>query len=177
MDGIERPSKQEAFLTLLSEGWVSLHLDARRPGVVVPAPFSSQTHLLLQYGRSMPVPIPDLEVTDAGVSATLSFSRVPHRTYVPWSAVYVIACTSGCGVLYREDVPPELGFFGQGDDGGLPLPAPRINHSVEGLPGDEPWLRSVPAAAEQEEAEIESDGMVMRAQARRRRRPQLRVVK
>jgi stringent starvation protein B len=177
MDGIERPSKQEAFLTLLSEGWVSLHLDARRPGVVVPAPFSSQIHLLLQYGRSMPVPIPDLEVTDAGVSATLSFSRVPHRTYVPWSAVYVIACTSGCGVLYREDVPPELCFFGQGDDGGLPFPVPRINDSVEGMPVDEPWLRSVPAAAALGEAEIESDGMVMRAQARRRRRPQLRVVK
>jgi hypothetical protein len=125
----------------------------------------------------MPVPIPDLEVTDAGVSATLSFSRVPHRTYVPWSAVYVIACTSGCGVLYREDVPPELCFFGQGDDGCLTPSLPRMNDSAESLPVDEPWLRSVPAAAELEEAEIESDGMVMRAQSRRRRRPQLRVVK
>jgi len=66
MDGSEKPSKPDAFLTLLSEGWVSLHLDARHPGVVVPAPFSSQTHLVLQYGRSMPVPIPDLEVTAAG---------------------------------------------------------------------------------------------------------------
>ena len=111
------------------------------------------------------------------MSATLSFSRVPHRTYVPWSAVYVIACTSGCGVLYREDVPRELCFFGQGDDRDLPVPLPRINGSVEGLPVDEPWLRSVPAVAEAAEAEIESDGMVMRAQARRRRRPQLRVVK
>jgi hypothetical protein len=52
-----------------------------------------------------------------------------------------------------------------------------MNDSAESLPVDEPWLHSVPAAAEQEEAEIESDGMVMRAQARRRRRPQLRVVK
>jgi stringent starvation protein B len=176
MDGSERLSKQEAFLSLLSEGWVSLHLDARRPGVVVPAPFSSQTHLVLQYGRSMPIPIPDLEVTAAGVSATLSFSRVSHRTYVPWSAVYVVACTSGCGVLYREDIPCELCFFGQGDDGCLPPPASRVNDGAGGLAVDEPWLRSVPAAAE-EEAEIESDGMVIRTQARRRRRPQLRVVK
>jgi len=58
MDGSERPAKQEAFLTLLSEGWVALHLDARRPGVVVPAPFSSQAQLVLQYGRSMPFPSP-----------------------------------------------------------------------------------------------------------------------
>jgi len=35
-------------------------------------------------------------------------------------------------------------------------------------------LRSVPPEAEEE---IESDGMLMRAQTRRRRRPQLRVVK
>jgi len=175
MDGSERPSKQEAFLTLLSEGWVSLHLDARRPGVVVPAPFSLQAHLVLQYGRSMPVPIPDLEVTAAGVSCTLSFSRVPHRTYVPWSAVYVVACTNGCGVLYREDVPRELCFFGQGDDGRLSQP--RACSGAEAVPMDEPWLRSVPLAAEEDEMEIESDGMLVRAPARRRRRPQLRVVK
>ena len=174
MDGSEKPSKPDAFLTLLSEGWVSLHLDARHPGVVVPAPFSSQTHLVLQYGRSMPVPIPDLEVTAAGVSATLSFSRVPHRTYVPWAAVYVVACTSGCGVLYREDVPRELCFLGQGDGGCLHQPMSRVNDGPEALPIDEPWLRSVPPEAEEE---IESDGMLMRAQTRRRRRPQLRVVK
>ena len=177
MDVSERPSKQEAFLTLLSEGWVALHLDARRPGVVVPAPFSSQAQLVLQYGRSMPIPIPDLEVTAAGVSATLSFSRVPHRTYVPWSAVFAVTCTNGCGALYREDVPRELCFFHQGDDGGVPPLVARVNEGALALPVDEPWLHSVPLVAEDTEAEIESDGMLMRAPARRRRRPQLRVVK
>jgi stringent starvation protein B len=172
MDDSERPSKQEAFLTLLSEGWVSLHLDARRAGVVVPAPFASQAHLVLQYGRSMPIPIPDLEATAAGVSATLSFSRVPHRTYVPWSAVYVIACSNAFGVLYREDVPPELYCLAGGEVGLLPQRVPRLGDCAKDLPADEPWLRSVPPAADEE---IESDGMIMHA--RRRRRPQLRVVK
>jgi len=177
MDGSERSSKQEAFLSLLSEGWVALHLDARRPGVVVPAPFSSQAQLVLQYGRNMPIPIPDLEVTAAGVSATLSFSRVPHRTYVPWSAVFAVTCTNGCGALYREDVPRELCLFHQGDEGGLPPLAARMNEGAQALPVDEPWLHSVPLVAEDTEEEIESDGMLMRAPARRRRRPQLRVVK
>jgi stringent starvation protein B len=177
MDDSERPSKQKAFLALLSEGWVSLHLDARRPGVVVPASFSSQAQLVLQYGRSMPVPIPDLEVTAAGVSATLSFARVSHRTYVPWSAVYIVACTNGSGVLYREDMPRGLCVFGKGEGDASPVPAPRVNDSSEVLPLDEPWLRSIPPTAETEEAEIESDGMLMSAQSRRRRRPQLRVVK
>jgi stringent starvation protein B len=172
MDDSERPSKQEAFLTMLSEGWVSLHLDARRQGVVVPAPFASQAHMVLQYGRSMPVPIPDLEVTVAGVSATLSFSRVPHRTYVPWSAVYVIACTNACGVMYREDVPADLRGFGEGAEALVSSPAPCPISCNKDLPIDEPWLHSVPAEAEEE---IEANGMVMRNP--RRRRPQLRVVK
>src|ERR1039457_2767984 len=97
MDDSERPSKRDAFLALLRAGWASLHLDARCPGVVVPAPFSSQAHLVLQYGRNMPIPITDLEVNEAGVSATLSFSRVYHRTYIPWHAVYAVTCTNGCG--------------------------------------------------------------------------------
>jgi stringent starvation protein B len=172
MDDSERPSKKEVFLTMLSEGWVSLHLDARRAGVVVPAPFASQAHMVLQYGRSMPIPIPDLEVTEAGVSATLSFSRVPHRTYVPWSAVYVVACTNACGVLYREDVPADLCGFGEEEDARLPRSVEPDISCAKDLPMDAPWLHSVPAEAEQE---IEADGMVM--QARRRRRPQLRVVK
>jgi stringent starvation protein B len=177
MEASERPSKQEAFAALLNEGWVSLHIDARRPGVVVPTPFSSQAHLVLQYGRNMPMPIPDLEVTPAGISATLSFARVPHRTYVPWSAVYIVACTNGAGVLYQEDVPPEVTLVPASEAPiaeAAPPPAP-----VE-PPAPTPWLRSVPAEGAEENAEaaaLEDDCMVMRAQARRRSRPQLRLVK
>ena len=47
---------------------------------------------MLQYGHDLPIPIPDLEVDDYGVRATLSFSRTAHLTVVPWSAVYVVAC-------------------------------------------------------------------------------------
>jgi len=177
MDGSERPSKQTAFLSLLNEGWVSLHLDARRPGVVVPDPFSSHAHLVLQYGRNMPVPIPDLEVTAAGVSATLSFDRVSHRTYVPWSAVYVVAGTNESGVLYREDIPRELCLFGQGEADGPPVSADRTNDSAETPPADEPSLRSIPPAAEATEAEIQGDAMVLPDSEPQRRRPQLRVVK
>lgn len=180
MDDSERPSKQKTFLSMLTEGWVSLHLDARRPGVVVPGPFASQPHLVLQYGRNMPIAIPDLEVTEAGVSATLSFSRVPHRTYVPWSAVYVISCTDASGVLYREDLPAELHGFGEpvadsvaegGAEASAEVNAPAPEPVKEAAVATQ-WLRSVPRESEEE---IESDGMVM--QTRRRRRPTLRLVK
>ncbi len=104
----ERPSKQDAFLALLREGWTSLHLDARRPGVIVPAHLRGEAHLVLQYGHDLPISIPDLEVDDYGVRATLSFSRLPQLTVVPWSAVYVVACDDGRGVLYQEDVPEDV---------------------------------------------------------------------
>jgi stringent starvation protein B len=179
MEASERPSKQEAFAAMLNEGWVSLHIDARRPGVVVPTPFSSQAHLVLQYGRNMPIPIPDLEVTPAGISATLSFARVPHRTYVPWSAVYIVACTNGAGVLYQEDVPPEVTLVPASEAEAQLSEAPPAPAPVE-PPAPAPWLRSVPAEGAAEDAEsaaLEDDCMVMRAQSRRRSRPQLRLVK
>src|SRR6478752_6988498 len=108
MSSSERPSKQQAFLALLREGWTSLHIDARRPGVIVPPTFRREAHLVLQYGHDLPIPIPDLEVDDYGVRATLSFSRTAHLTVIPWTAVYVVACDDGRGVLYAEDVPEDV---------------------------------------------------------------------
>jgi len=105
MESIDRPFKRDTFIQLLRLGSASLHLDSRRPGVEVPAHLRGQAHLVLQYGYNLPIPIPDLEVDDSGVRATLSFSREPHRTVVPWAAVYVIAADDGRCVLYDEDIP------------------------------------------------------------------------
>lgn len=172
MDDSERPSKRDAFLALLRAGWASLHLDARCAGVVVPAPFSSQAHLVLQYGRNMPIPITDLEVTEAGISATLSFSRVSHRTYVPWHAVYAVTCTNGCGVLYREDMPVDVALAAPTDAGMMELQLTKENkQSGYALRDDGPGLRAVPAEEDLGVAEL---AIHLHS---RRRRPQLRVVK
>jgi hypothetical protein len=42
---------------------------------------------ILAYGLDMVKPIPDLEITDEGIHATLSFSCEPYKTFVPWAAV------------------------------------------------------------------------------------------
>jgi len=170
MDESERPSKRDAFFALLRAGWASLHLDARSPGVVVPAPFSSHAHLVLQYGRNMPIPIADLEVTDAGVSATLSFSRIPHRTYVPWSAVYAVTCTNGCGVLYRDDIPTDVALATPTVAGMVELPVGRRTRE-SGYALREPELRPVPS-----DEGFPADDLHIHLHSRRRR-PQLRVVK
>jgi stringent starvation protein B len=173
MDESERPSKKDAFLALLRAGWASLHLDARCSGVVVPAPFSSQAHLVLQYGRNMPIPITDLEVTDEGVSATLSFARVSHRTYVPWSAVYAVSCSNGCGVLYREDLPEDVAVATPTDAGLVELPwkGRTRKPAAFGFREDGPSLRSVPSTEE-----LAASELAIHLHSRRRR-PTLRVVK
>jgi stringent starvation protein B len=159
-----------------------LHLDARRPGVVVPVNLKREAHLVLQYGHDLPIPIPDLEVDDYGVRATLSFSRTAHVTVVPWSAVYVVACDDGRGVLYTEDVPNDVAVISaraKGPDdapleteGEIPavedvmLPVPRAAR-----------LRSIPVDAVPVAAEAGGGIAMAEPMARRRRRPQLRLVK
>jgi hypothetical protein len=104
-----RPSKQEAFRAFLAEGWASLHLDARRPGVQVPLEVAGGRRLVLQYGSDVRTPISALRVNAAGVGAILSFQGSPRWTFVPWSAVYLIGAGDGRGVRYHEDVPGDRG--------------------------------------------------------------------
>jgi stringent starvation protein B len=211
MNPDERPSKRDAFNAFFGEGWVSIHLDARRDGVKVPEEHTSNRHLVLQYGQNMPIPIPDLRVDDQGITATLSFSRTPHRTFVPWTAVYIVACNDGRGILYYEDVPEDVSFFARPIDSktGEPLGAtvldPASPTSIEA--GDdsaaddegdtevetegetetppakrkrptkrERLLKSVPADPPSNEPGAEKEEPVPAA-TRRRKRPQLRVVK
>jgi stringent starvation protein B len=120
----------------------------------------------------MPIAIADLEVTDAGVSATLSFSRIPHRTYVPWSAVYAVTCTNGCGVLYSEDVPADVAVATPTDMGMVDLQLRRRSRKAGyAIAEEEPWLRAVPP-----EGDFPAAEMPVHLHSRRRR-PQLRVVK
>jgi stringent starvation protein B len=173
----ERPSKQDAFLALLREGWTSLHLDARRPGVIVPAHLRGEAHLVLQYGHDLPISIPDLEVDDYGVRATLSFSRTPQLTVVPWSAVYVVACDDGRGVLYPEDVP---------DDVSIVAARPPTDRSpeVEGDAAEEVFDVAGRAAGRRDSSDrllkaVPDDAVYDEPASAppRRRRPQLRLVK
>jgi stringent starvation protein B len=181
MTSPERPSKQEAFVALLREGWTSLHLDARRPGVIVPAHLRGEAHLVLQYGHDLPIPIPDLEIDDYGVRATLSFSKTPHLTVVPWSAVYVVACDDGRGVLYHEDVPEDVSIIATRASADRALSDGDLTHEeyLEAGGGRHAaararrLLRSVPADPAAAAAPLPEQLVA----ARRRRKPQLRLVK
>ena len=102
------PSKKDVVLALLQGPSVFVHLDPRKKGVVVPANFRKQPQLVLQVGLNMAVSIPDLRVDDEGVSCTLSFSRAPFWCVLPWSAIYALVSEDGPGMVWPDDVPPEV---------------------------------------------------------------------
>src|SRR5581483_10766152 len=54
------------------------------------------------------VPIPDLQLDDEGMSCTLSFRRSPFFCIVPWASVFAIVGDDGRGMVWPDDVPPEV---------------------------------------------------------------------
>jgi hypothetical protein len=102
------PSKKDVMLMLLERAEARVHLDARHEGVLLPDRFRTEAHLRLDYGYGFQPPIPDLVVDDAGIGATLSFNRQAFKTFVPWSAIYLIADFDGNGAVWQEDIPADL---------------------------------------------------------------------
>ncbi len=71
---------------------------------VVPKHLRNDAKLSFLYGDGLPIPIADLEVSEEGLRATLSFDRTPHETFVPWSAVIAISGVDDSNVvpLFRK---------------------------------------------------------------------------
>jgi hypothetical protein len=102
------PPKKEVALALLEGSSLFVHLDPRRPGVLVPKWFTGQSQLVLQVGLNMAIPIPDLKVDEVGVSCTLSFNRAGFWCRLPWSAIYALVGEDGRGMVWPDDVPQEV---------------------------------------------------------------------
>ena len=102
------PDKKERLLAALDQGMVMIHLDARRPGVLVPPHLRNEAHLRLNLSYRFDPP--DLSVSDWGVRSTLSFSGTRFTVAVPWSALFAIAShvTKELFWMYPDDMPPEL---------------------------------------------------------------------
>jgi stringent starvation protein B len=104
---MQPPGKKQTLLGYLSRGIAMVHLDARRPGVVVPPEYEGEAHLRLNL--SYRFQIPDLEVGEKGVQATLSFRGRHFRCTLPWSAVFGITSqVTGDGQVWPEDLPGEV---------------------------------------------------------------------
>ena len=101
------PEKKERLLAALEKGMVMVHLDARRPGVLVPPAFRGEAHLRLNLSYRFDPP--DLAVGEWGVRATLSFSGDRYPVAIPWSALFAITSfVTKEFWMYPDDLPEEL---------------------------------------------------------------------
>jgi stringent starvation protein B len=99
--------KKERLLSALDRGMVMIHLDARRPGVLVPKPLQQEMHLRLNLSYKFDPP--DLTVSEWGLRSTLSFSGSRFKVAVPWSALFALTShATSENWLYPDDMPPEL---------------------------------------------------------------------
>lgn len=101
------PDKKQTLLGYLSRGVAMVHLDARRSGVTVPPQYAQEAHLRLNL--SYRYSIPDLELSEEHVQATLSFGGRPFQCILPWDSIFGITCqASGDGQVWPEDLPSEV---------------------------------------------------------------------
>jgi stringent starvation protein B len=100
-------TKQSQLLECLEKGMTMIHLDARRPGVLVPEKFKGDHQLMLNLSYRFDPP--DLAVSDWGVRQTLSFGGSRFTVAIPWSAVYAVASMVTREVfMFPEDMPEEV---------------------------------------------------------------------
>jgi hypothetical protein len=184
------PPKKDVALALLEESSMFIHLDPRRPDVLVPKGFMGQPQLVLQVGLNMAIPIPDLHIDEIGISCTLSFNRSPFWCRIPWTAIYALVGEDGRGGVWAEDVPVEIQQQKQStpSKGGGKKPRPKLTAvgasgsarpreageagpSATGATGPKPrrGLASVPAPA----APVAEDDGILEAEPKR---PQLSAV-
>jgi stringent starvation protein B len=101
------PEKKARLLAALDKGMVMIHLDARRPGVIVPPSLRTEAHLRLNLSYRFDPP--DLSVGEWGVRCTLSFSGSRFTVAVPWSALFAITSHLTKEFwMYPDDMPAEL---------------------------------------------------------------------
>ena len=101
---MDAQGKKQTLLMYLARGVAMVHLDARRKGVLVPEQFHEDAHLRLNL--SYRYSIPDLDIDDARVQATLSFGGVPFRCIMPWDCIFGITSqATGDGQIWPEDLP------------------------------------------------------------------------
>lgn len=82
--------KKLFFEKSLEFGEIGVRFLAGFASVQVPAFIDRGTPVVFAYGLAQARPIPDLEITDQGISATLAFGSEFHKTFVPWNSILSI---------------------------------------------------------------------------------------
>jgi stringent starvation protein B len=100
-------TKQKNLLELLQEGTVMLFLDARYEGVEVPERLRKDPGLRLNVDYAFK--IPDFEVSEDAIRATLSFSQRPYYCVIPMEAIWQMMSLSTKKIaVFPTSFPKEM---------------------------------------------------------------------
>jgi Stringent starvation protein B len=99
--------KRRAFEAALKVGVVTVHLDARAPGVLVPPLVAQNPALVLAFSSGQPA-LSGLQLNEQGIVQTLQFAAAHERCEVPWSAVWAIVAATGERLTFTDSMPPEV---------------------------------------------------------------------
>lgn len=171
----EPPPKEDVARALLLRGSVYVHLDPRLDEVEVPTWLTGQPQLVLQVGLDLPLPIPDLRVDSEGVFGTLSFNRSPFTCMVPWEAVFALLGDDGMGMVWVEDMPPEIVAELHGSAGRVDASAADIDTPSERP--RRPHLRAIDGGSTRDESGQQAAESTEEDEPPPRKRPHLRLIK
>ena len=117
--------KRACFENLLAHSYATVLFDPRaHTETSIPSHLKSESFVALQYGYNMPVPIRDLDISDQGISATLSFGTGPHWTFVPWDAVFAMSDGEQALSIWEECVPADFPRMASPPPDTKPTPIP-----------------------------------------------------
>jgi hypothetical protein len=103
-------SKSEIAIHWIAHGMIQVHLDPRLKEVIVPLYLRQQHSVVLEWGFSLPRPIPDMKLDADAISGTLSFpGDLRSLCIVPWSCVFALSSPAlDLGKVWPDDMPSEL---------------------------------------------------------------------
>ncbi|HEX4384205.1 MAG TPA: ClpXP protease specificity-enhancing factor SspB [Myxococcales bacterium] len=119
---VRSPEKKQTLLAFLSRGVAMVHLDARQAGVSVPEHLKSDPHLRLNF--SYRYGLPDFDIGDDTITATLSFGGRPFYCVLPWDAVFAVTSSGTAeGQVWPEDLPTDAARAFEAEQ---PKPRPQL---------------------------------------------------
>ncbi len=98
-------ARRRALDALLDEGLVYVHLDARRPGVVVPDHLAGDAALVLKLSHRFH--LDTFEVGPLDVTASLSFGGQRFCCVLPYEAMFAFSTDEQPFVAFYPDAAPE----------------------------------------------------------------------
>lgn len=116
-------AKRTVLEKLLEQSMVLITLDARADQVMVPSHLQGDPQLRLNLSFRFGLPI---EITETGVSVTLTFGGVPSECFLPWHSIYMfVSHSTGQPFMFPADIPADVAPIAE--DAAAPAAKPTLS--------------------------------------------------